>query len=398
MSGLQRTARNVEEFVNIVLEARERWRLGKFLPWCRGQANAEWPLRPKFYRQTRADRVDDEIREEFIKRAPALHDGTCADKWDWYFLMQHYRAPTRLLDWTESALLGLYFAVRENPVYPNMAVWVLDPWALNKRVVKNDEVVPPGDPGTSQRDRRRYDRWLPDRFTGRARRPTKPVAIYPGHTTRRIGAQRSCFTIHGSDPRGLEQMKHLIEGSLLKITIPSWNATNIRQTLEICGIDETTIFPDLEGLSKAIENKWTSPGISQIRPHRNVFTRLRPSKIDKGGVGVFAIRKIRKGTQIFKGDNDEMIWINETELPRSPKETRQLYDDFAIINTCKGDRLTRYGCPLNFNRLTVAWYINDSDRPNVACDQTTYDFYALRDIEMNEELTVDYSTYSENPR
>jgi len=125
-------------------------------------------------------------------------------------------------------------------------------------------------------------------------------------------------------------------------------------------------------------------------PHIGVYTRLRPSKIH--GVGVFAIRKIRKGTNIFSGDDAEMVWIEKSSLRGLPREIRRLYEDFAVIR----NHATEYGCPRNFNVLTVGWYLNESDDPNVACDKD-FDFFALRDIAVDEELTVDYDSYSEPP-
>src|SRR5271166_2022212 len=141
---------------------------------------------------------EDEIREEFATRAPALSrfEAIPAGDWDFYLLMQHYGAPTRLLDWTESPTIALYFALRDNRGYYDSAVWMLDPYKLNERVVKNEEVVSPGAIGVSRADLKRVLPWLPGRWTRKAI-PDYPLAIFPTHIARRISSQKSCFTIHG---------------------------------------------------------------------------------------------------------------------------------------------------------------------------------------------------------
>jgi SET domain-containing protein len=123
-------------------------------------------------------------------------------------------------------------------------------------------------------------------------------------------------------------------------------------------------------------------------PHEGVYTRLKPSKIH--GVGVIAIRDIPKGTSVFTEDDDDIVWIDKKEIVDLPPPLRKFYDDFCIVKRDK------YGCPKNFNKLTIAWYLNSSDKPNVAADEN-YRFYALRDIKAGEELTADYSTYSDEP-
>jgi hypothetical protein len=123
-------------------------------------------------------------------------------------------------------------------------------------------------------------------------------------------------------------------------------------------------------------------------PHLGVYTKLKRSGIH--GIGVFAIIDIAKGTNIFGDDGSEMIWVDKDSLGNLEPEIQRLYEDFCVLNNNK------YGCPKNFNSLTVGWYLNDSkENPNVKCDEN-YDFIALREIKKGEELLVDYLTYSDS--
>jgi SET domain-containing protein len=124
----------------------------------------------------------------------------------------------------------------------------------------------------------------------------------------------------------------------------------------------------------------------RILPHNGVYVRLGASTIH--GVGVFAVRRIKKGTNPFKRDNSNMIWVSAKKLSRLPPNIKKLYQDFGVLTN------GRYGVPPSFNQLTPAWYINESTTPNMRCGKD-YDFFAARDIEVGEELTLNYSTYSE---
>lgn len=356
---------SLSDFLQNVAALKQRWFKengdDQWGPWFRGHQRAHWPLCPKLYRAyggyavVKRDNIEDEIREEFIVRAPALSEmKPASDDWEWYFLMQHFGAPTRLLDWSDGSLIGLYFAVKDNPGFYDAAVWVLDPFALNKEMIGREEVIPPTATGVIEPDKESVSPWLPKRFTKMKRLPKESIAVYPTHIARRISTQRSCFTVHGTNEKGLDDLAKRKKPYLVKIVIPAFKVRAICQELEQCGIDEATIFPDLDGLSRTISVKWKDDQLPS--PHHGAYTRLRPSRIDRDGIGVFAIRKIRKGMPLFTGDNDEMLWIEKKNVLRVPAAIQRLYEDFAVVRDGK------YGCPLNFNRLTISWYLNEPKR------------------------------------
>jgi hypothetical protein len=128
-------------------------------------------------------------------------------------------------------------------------------------------------------------------------------------------------------------------------------------------------------------------------PHVGVYARLGHSRVDRDGVGVIAIRNIKKGTYIFEPDDSPMVWIKSNRVSPLPAELRKLYSDFGPFK--KG----KYGVPASFNKLTVAWYVNEpgsSRAANVACDSDLR-FYALTDIKEDDELLADYSNYCGPP-
>lgn len=244
-------AQSVAEFVTTVSDIRNEWSSASeewVDPWFRGQADAEWQLIPGLYRFKEAD--EHELRSDFERRArPLAVEEKLFTPWDWYFFGQHYGMPTRLLDWTEGSLLALYFAIRSGISGRDAAVWALDPWWLNTQVLNKNEVMLPTEPEITP--------YLPHIFS-KETLPPFPTAIAAPHVSRRMAVQRACFTIHGRIPDGFSEVaKDGDMKGLAKIVVPHQKLPSIQKDLHTCGISETTVFYDLEGLVRELKGDWT---------------------------------------------------------------------------------------------------------------------------------------------
>lgn len=99
--------------------------------WFRGQSNYTHMLTPSIFRQGDKFGVKyDEFRmfNEFTRRYPN-ESNSHKNIVEWLTLMQHYGLPTRLLDWSSSLLVALYFCCSEN-IDQDGSIFVFDPKCL----------------------------------------------------------------------------------------------------------------------------------------------------------------------------------------------------------------------------------------------------------------------------
>jgi hypothetical protein len=103
----------------------------------RGHSDAEWHLLPHVFRHNPfpGGPIYNEsgLIGHFLVRAPTRSITKTPepnDYFGWLFLAQHYGLPTRLLDWSESSLVALYFAVTDHEDRDG-CVWALRPGGLN---------------------------------------------------------------------------------------------------------------------------------------------------------------------------------------------------------------------------------------------------------------------------
>jgi hypothetical protein len=260
----------------------------------RGQSNADWTLKPKLYRLwssviTQYQQNSQEIlKEALIKEYDSIRyfqqraqrhleiTNTIPRKLsndtfgEWLALMQHYNTPTRLLDWTASFRVALYFAVQDDLV--NGAVWVFDKENFKKAAKEIYHEISPDQGDMILKDL--------DNFVEFGMNASHMILIYENDIkTDRIISQRGVFTFSthiftnhafhiGQMLRGLQRFP------LTKIIIPKHIKKDVRERLAKMNITNETLFVSIDSIGKTVEEK------IQLYQDGILIPRLQENKVE----------------------------------------------------------------------------------------------------------------------
>jgi hypothetical protein len=203
----------------------------------RGQSTDK-PLLPKLARLTLNGEMaimEKLMLDEFKRGSLPLTEFKPGNNWDWLALAQHHGLPTRLLDWSYSALAALWFAVQNPPKkdgkgnLENGVVWILAGLVNDFRT--NTEKTDP----------------LSNKITKIFRSTV---------VSRRISAQAGLFTVHKINENGKMirfETNREFKNKLTKVIIPHSKFSILRRQLHVLGVNNATIFPDIDGFCRHLE-------------------------------------------------------------------------------------------------------------------------------------------------
>jgi len=201
----------------------------------RGQS-ADWSLISKLARMKwyGNDILNSEkiMLEEFDRVSARFNIGI-ADVWDRMAVAQHHQLPTRYIDFSYNALSALWMAVKDgiqkdaNGSKLNGVVWLLKPRLTDFLSVKSRFEYTPST--------------LPHSSIFRSR-----------VIAERINAQSGIFVVHTmvEDKFIPLEINSAFTSRLVKIPIPHERFEPLRRELHVCGVNDATMFPDLDGLSR----------------------------------------------------------------------------------------------------------------------------------------------------
>jgi FRG domain len=244
------------EFWGSILEKNFGWSNGK-VRTSDAAGNVKKEVMPDFYAPPDIYKF-----EEWCNRAIAVQP-LPENHWERLALAQHYGLATRLLDWTQNPLVGLFFAI----VASEEKGWYGGVYALLRPEVVTEDTrfADCGRAHFPNEDIASLASATPNRF-----RFAKVFTYIPRPFDRRMLQQASVFTYHVQPAVALEAIpvgeKHPSDSetwmlssdrtaiekgvNLIEFIVAPEYKNELRKGLASLGIRYDTLFPDLDGLSR----------------------------------------------------------------------------------------------------------------------------------------------------
>lgn len=233
----------------------------------RGQQDTRWDLKPSLERSA-CDRVglaptampDIEAYlimrfqrnlHRFQARVPASDDHL-----EWLALMQHHGAPTRLLDWTYSCYIALFFALELAPLDTTCAIWAIDQvWLFNRLARRRDRGV---------RKAFRIDPELRDPHAAHALLTTKVTSVaplVPYHLNERLAVQQGVFLVPlNPEVSFMDNLRAVarppeLRRHVLKLEIPVIRKAQYQMlvSLDRLNVHRLSLFPGIDGFAQSMQ-------------------------------------------------------------------------------------------------------------------------------------------------
>jgi hypothetical protein len=198
--------------------------------------------------------LEEHILRNFIRYSrPHLDDARPHNDWELLVAAQHHGVPTRLLDWTYSPLVAAFFATRpQDEDECDRAVWRLDWQRVHQHFKFPPLALLTQDLDALFGESKPFTPWK--LFSTKDGRPFACM-IEPPSLDARIVAQAATFTLTSSTTQPFDAFleSQSLQDALTRYLIPATDVPRVRDQLDLVGIDERRLFPDLDGVAAAIQ-------------------------------------------------------------------------------------------------------------------------------------------------
>jgi hypothetical protein len=175
-------------------------------------------------------------------------------------LARHFGLPTRLLDWSWSPLVALYFAAQPDQHYPNAdgCMWAIQPGIMNQEMMgppTTPRLVGPDEPKVLELVNSIFEinpRAAADQMS---RVRGLVLALGAREIDARMFTQQGAFTIHGDAADLADAIEHTSGPWKRAFIVPNKTRQDLQELLRRLSIHKSSLFPDLGALAEDLKSR-----------------------------------------------------------------------------------------------------------------------------------------------